>query len=125
MYKAYSFNNILSISLPIFQREKPPFVVVNIYVKNGSDEIRHSHGKLYLQAQRRSGASHKVLLPAFLSKKTGGSNGTRHSHWQSYLRAQKGNEVSHKVLCQAGQKYFARLQILQSVSVCKICVDCT
>ncbi|MDY5037404.1 MAG: hypothetical protein SO065_02460 [Lawsonibacter sp.] len=125
MYKAHPFNNILSISLPIFQGKKPPFVVVNIYVKNGSDEIRHSHGKLYLRAQRRSGASHKVLLPAFLLRKAGGSNGTRHSHWQSHLRAQKGNEVSHKVLCQAGQKYFARLQILQSVSVCKICVDCT
>ena len=125
LYKAHPFNNILSISLPIFQGKKPPFVVVNIYVKNGSDEIRHSHGKLYLRAQRRSGASHKVLLPAFLLRKAGGSNGTRHSHWQSYLRAQKGNEVSHKVLCQAGQKYFARLQILQSVSVCKICVDCT
>ena len=61
----------------------------------------------------------------FSFKKTGGSDRICHSHRNSYLRAQKGNEVSHKVLCQAGQKYFARLQILQSVSVCKICVDCT
>ena len=33
MYKAHSFNNILSISLPIFQEKSPPFQRVNICVK--------------------------------------------------------------------------------------------
>ena len=43
--------------------------------KRGSDETRHSHQKSPLRAQKGSKASHKVLLPTFLSRKVGQESG--------------------------------------------------
>ena len=41
----------------------------------GSDRICHSHRNSYLRAPKQSKALHKVLLPAFLSKKQVGAAG--------------------------------------------------